>query len=320
MLKETVVLAADVGGSHITLALVVKGHVMDSVTIKAEPIKGMRAYLPLMEQMAKQLVENNSLSFLDLAGFGMALPMLVDSKKNTVLSCANNKYEDAVEIDFEQWAREKFGLQIRLEVDGNLGCMGEWNYGAGKGVQDLVYVILGTGYGSSVVLGGQPLRGRNFTAGILAGHMVVNPMGSKCICPGNGCVESETGTWALPGIARKTEGFHTSLLAKREKIDYAALFEDHALNDSVAIKILERSIMYWGASLVNLIYAYNPQKIIMAGSVIKAGDYIIPRLDAYIKKQLWTIGEYPEICKAQHFDTAALLGCYSLVTTSDEYE
>ena len=89
---------------------------------------------------------------------------------------------------------------------------GEWLYGAGRGTKNLVYVILGTGYGCSVILDGMPLRGRRGMAGVRGGHIAVNagPGCNECVCGGAGCAESEIGS--LTKNAEKYPGYSESSL------------------------------------------------------------------------------------------------------------
>ncbi|MFY0599328.1 MAG: ROK family protein [Cyclobacteriaceae bacterium] len=319
MALEPVTLAVDVGGSHIAIALVSKSQIIDKEIFKAEPNLGMKHHLVHIEEVAKELVRDQKLGFDDLSGIGMALPMIVDPLRQRVLSTASRKYEDATEIDFEEWSTKAFGLRIKLEVDGNAGILGEWYYGAGRGVQDLAYVVLGTGYGSAVVMRGKPMRGRNYSAGILGGHFVANINGNKCVCPGSGCVEAETGTWALDTIAKSMDGYHQSLVSKRDAIDYEGLFEDMKQGDAIASRLIRRSIKYWGASLVNLSLAYSPAKIILAGGILQAAGYIIPELNKYVRKQLWTPDGAPIISIAEFPEEAALRGIHVLVNESLDY-
>ena len=139
------------------------------------------------------------------------------------------------------------------------------------------------------------------------------------MCPGRGCVEAETGTWALDGIIRENPDFPTSGLARHETLNYRILTEEADAGDALAQAVFERSLRYWGASLVNLTHAYNPAKIVMAGSIMKASDKIIPSLNEFVRQNVWTTSDYPEVVVATHFETAALLGCRALSSHPVEY-
>ena len=85
-------------------------------------------------------------------------------------------------------------------------------------------MTLGTGVGGAAMIGGRLLRGKHFQAGVLGGHLVADFEGRPCTCGGIGCVEAESSSWALPEICRATPGFEGSTLARRERLDFEALF------------------------------------------------------------------------------------------------
>lgn len=316
---ERYTLAIDVGGSHITVALVSDEGVVEQSSFPVDASRGLRSYLDPASRAVGELLGKVSDAASHCTGVAMAVPLLVDSFEGRVVSAPRDKFGDATGIDFHCWASESFGLPIRLEVDAHAGCLGEWIYGAGRGCEDLVYVTLGTGYGTSVILRGKALRGRTSQAGILGGHLSVNAGGHQCVCPGRGCVEAETGTWALDGIIREHPDYPASSLARYETIDYRILIEDADAGDSLAQAMFERSLNYWAASLVNLTHAYNPARIVMAGSIMNAAERIIPHMNKFLRRQVWTASDYPEVVVASHRETSALLGCRALFTHPIEY-
>ncbi|MES2696349.1 MAG: ROK family protein [Verrucomicrobiota bacterium] len=317
-MTKSFTLAVDVGGSHIAVALVSDDGIQAIQKFEVSAGKGLRGYLGQIEQAAKELFIEIPQASGDCHGVGMAVPLLVNAGTARVVSSPRGKFEDATAIDFRAWASERFQLPIYLEVDAHAGCFGEWVSGAGQGCDDLVYVTLGTGYGTSVILRGRLLRGRTSQAGILGGHLSVNAGGHQCVCPGRGCIEAETGTWALNGIIREHPQYRASRLAKHESVDYRTLFAEADAGDSLAKETIARNLAYWGASMVNLTHAYNPAKIVLAGSVLREADRIIPFMNDYVHRNAWTASDYPSVVPAKHYETAVLLGLHALFTTTAE--
>lgn len=97
------------------------------------------------------------------------------------------------------------GVPVHLGNDANLGSMAEWIFGAGRGADDLVYVMMADGVGAGLVLGGRLYRGAHGGAGEL-GHVVVNPDGQVCRCGSRGCLETVSGTEALIASLRHRHG------------------------------------------------------------------------------------------------------------------
>ena len=78
------------------------------------------------------------------------------------------KYVDAPKLDLVLWARETFDLRLRIENDARMALLGEQYAGAGRGIEDIVMMTLGTGIGSAAFLNGRLLRGEHAHAGCLA--------------------------------------------------------------------------------------------------------------------------------------------------------
>ena len=312
-------IAIDVGGSHITTALVSDEGVLGQKSFPVNASQGLRACLDPVSTAIEKVFAAVPDAFGHCTGIGMAVPLLVDTFESRVVSAPRGKFEDATEVDLPAWSAERFGLPLRLEVDAHAGCLGEWIYGAGRECEDMVYVTLGTGYGTSVILRGKALRGRTSQAGILGGHLSVNAGGHQCVCPGRGCVEAETGTWAIDGIVREHPDFAASSLARHDKINYRHLIAEADTGDALAGEMFERSLGYWAASLVNLTHAYNPERIVMAGGIMQAAERIVPRMNEHIRTHVWTASDYPEVVVASHLDSSALLGCRALFAKHIDY-
>src|SRR5205085_754759 len=154
--------------------------------------------------------------------------------------------------------RKSLGLPLRLENDAHAALLGEWRFGAGRGADDLVMITLGTGIGTSVLLGGRALRGRHAQAGNLGGHFVVDPKGFPCVCGSRGCLEAQQHRHAIRTLARDDPRFASSALSLESSIDYASLFRLRE-SDELARSLLERSFNLWGMLVVSLIHQFDPQ-------------------------------------------------------------
>ena len=95
----------------------------------------------------------------------------------------------------------RLGTPVILENDANAAALGEKWIGAGKGVDDLVLLTLGTGIGGGIISGGHILRGFVGMAGEL-GHITVVPNGNPCGCGNQGCLEKHASATAIVAMAR----------------------------------------------------------------------------------------------------------------------
>lgn len=306
--EQPVTLAADLGGTTIKLGVVRAGRVLAQGAIDAASRGGIAAKLPEIEATWRGLLASAGVDAArDVAGVGMAFPSLIDPKTHVITS-TNDKYPDAKGFDLAGWARGAFGVPIAVENDANAALAGEWQYGAGHGCRSCVIMTLGTGVGTSAVVDGVPLRGQHGQAGCLGGHFIVNAFGRACTCGGVGCVETEASSWALPAIARSHPGFATSALAALPEVSYAALFRLAGEGDAVASELRDRSIRVWSAAAVNLVHAYDPEVVILAGGIMRSPEPTVSMMQKFIDDHAWVGWGRVRVVKGELGDAAALLG------------
>ena len=302
-------LCVDLGGTRVKLGIVHvdEGRTLASAAIPAAAQGGLAATLPSVSVKLRELLHSLSLTTNDCLGVGIALPSLIDAKAQKVRS-TNDKYPDAATFDLSRWSHDELALPCVIENDANAALAGEWRFGAGRGVQSAVLMILGTGIGTSAIIDGQPLRGEHGQAGCLGGHFIVNPFGRRCTCGAIGCLESEASTWALPQIVRSEPDYQTSALARETVIDFAALFRLASVGDAVALRVRDRCLAWWGAGVVSLIHAYDPQRVVMAGGVMASAQAILPSIRQSVKQNAWLGWGSVEVVASELGDGAALAG------------
>jgi glucokinase len=308
------VIAIDLGGTTIKAAIVRGAEILASASIPARSPEGLAPQLPRLADLVGNLCASLGLTPSDCAGLGMAVPFLVDLTACRITSAPKEKYFDACDIDLPAWCRATFGLELRIENDAHAACLGEWRYGAGRGVDDLVMFTLGTGIGCSAILRGRPLRGKRFQAGVLCGHMISNPDGQPCACcPGNGCFESLSASRSLSGHAQRHPDFRRSPLAALAEIDFKAVFVHAAHGDAVATAVRNTVIRYWSALAINVCAAYDPDLIVIGGAVAAAADTFLPPMREYVNRHAWTVRP-PDITSASLGKHAGTIGIASLFT------
>jgi len=311
-MSDNIVMAIDLGGTQIKMGLVRGSEIICSTQIDSQAGNGLRQRLPEIEKSMNELLEEASLSALDTAGLGMAIPGIIDSVEKKILTI-NDKYNDGPEIDLHSWASETWGLPVFLENDTRAALMGEWKFGKGKGYNNVVLMNLGTGIGTSAVIEGNILRGKHFQAGILGGHFVVNVKGNQCNCGNFGCAEAEASTWNLPEIIKKYPGHSDSSLYAYDKLDFRTIFQNAASNDPLALLVRNECLEVWAACALNLVQAYDPEILILGGGVMASGEIIIPHIQQKLDKNGWAVWGKVNVTEASLINTAALLGAGSLV-------
>jgi|SRR5580658_3922892 glucokinase len=302
-------LAVDLGGTHVSYGVVEDDTLIFHETFEIVSGTRLRSVLVTLEDKLRWSQKRYGVC----DGVAMGFPCIVDPSTNRVLS-ALKKYEDATDIDLTDWSRAGLGLHLRIENDARLALLGEHYAGAGRSEANIVMMTLGTGIGTAALIQGQLLRGTHFHAACLGGHLTVNYDGRLCECGNIGCAESEASGWALPLVASKWPEFESSSLAGVPSLGFLELFRSAKAGDSVAVQIRDHCLNIWGAIAVSLIHAYDPAALIIGGGVMGSAEQIVPVIQAYVDRHVWSSWGKLQVRPAELGNEAALLGAVPLLT------
>lgn len=292
------VIGVDFGGTRIKAGVVTDGRVSDLRVFPSPADRSLGGILNGLETYFREMAVGAETAVNAMV---WALPCVVAPGGKTI-SKTFGKYDDSADLPLVAWARERLGLPLILENDARAAAIGEWHHGAGRQMENLVAITLGTGIGSAVIADGRPLIGAGGFAGILGGFMRI-PGGcrpSPFALPG--CLEAEVATWALPEIAAESALYPTSGFSKLDRIDYLAVFSLAESGDPLAVILRDRAIECWAWLIGEMARLYDPEAIVIGGGIMAGADAILPRLRAATGDRLWLI-------PAELGDAAALAGC-----------
>ncbi len=300
------ILAIDLGGSRVKLAIVDAGRVKELHIFPISHGLPTGAVLDAIEAQAKGMAGIGG-----CRGVGFAYPGLVDMRNQRVL-CINDKYTDAADMDFSGWARERFGLELLLINDAAAALCGEMTYGASRGHDSGALLMVGTGVGTAAWARGRLLTGEHGALGILGGHIAIaHEHPRKCTCGSVGCLEAYAGTWALPGLAREHPGFEGSVLSKAERIDYRALAAGCEAGDAVCKDVFDAVCRALCTGAVNLVHAYDPEVLVLSGGASRIAA-LQPAIQAHLNRYCWTTWGRVLVTAAENPEASVALGLSSL--------
>ena len=188
------VIGVDVGGTKILAGVLARdGTVGRTIEIQT-PTSSQEAFLVELDALLEELLADGA------GEIGVGVPMNIDRKTGIAHRAVNLPLE---ELDLARRLRERFGIPVGLENDGNAMALAEWRLGAGRDVTDLVALALGTGVGGGMVLDGRLYRGW-----AELGHVVVDADGPPCQgnCHGRGHLEALVSGEAAERAARELWG------------------------------------------------------------------------------------------------------------------
>jgi glucokinase len=302
------ILAGDFGGTSVKLGLIQDGMVRASGRLVSPARECSDVWLPVLKEETGALCASAGVRMEDIEGMVWALPLVIDPGLRQA-SWGFGKFDDTMESGFAARAESVFGIPLLLENDARAAVIGEWQAGAGEGLGDLVMITLGTGIGTAVILEGRPLRGRSGMAGNLGGLSITH-LGSPVLgSVAPGCVEGRVATWALPEKSARMPGFAASSLATAAALDYQAVFAHAAAGDPLARQLADEALEAWGALTLNLIQAYNPQRVILGGGIMASGEIILPAIRNFVSQHAVQAGGPVEIVAGTLGDSAAWFGC-----------
>jgi predicted NBD/HSP70 family sugar kinase len=213
--------------------------------------------------MVERVLDDAGVERRRVLGAGVALSAPVRAGTRAVASSAI--FPDWIDKN----VGEELGRRLRVPVyvgnDANLGALAEATFGAGRGVANLVYVMLATGVGAGLVLDGRLYEGDTGTAGEL-GHVVVAPDGLICRCGNRGCLETIAGARAIVHALRQSHGGDLVL------DDVLRLAE---AGDAGARRVVADAGRAVGRALAGVCSVLDPRLVIVGGEVAAAGDLVL---------------------------------------------
>ena len=300
-------LCIDFGGTEIKLGILDGPRILATT---ARVNSGSDADLDHVREALGELTESAGRS--DLDAVGIALPGVVDRFGGSLVA-AHDKYGYALGRDLREWAAVSFGAPAVVENDARAALVGETTYGVAAGARDAVLITLGTGIGTAALIDGHLLRGVHDHAGILGGHMTVDLDGPVCNCGNVGCAEAVASTWALQRDVAFDPDLASSSLGERAaqgRIGLRDLLE--ARGEPQAGALFDRYLRAWGAAIVTLCHAYDPDVVIVSGGVMRSAAAILTPLAGYVDAHLWSSSHRPAFVTPDTPEHSVLLGLSAL--------
>lgn len=293
----TYTVGIDLGGTKILAAVVgAEGQILAEAKQKTRPKEGPDAVIERIVYAAQKAADRAGLDWHEMRGVGIGAPGPIDPTTGTVYNPPNLPGWE--EVALGPRLSEALGVPVSLENDVNLGTLGEYAQGAGRGTRDMVGIFVGTGVGGGLILDGRLRSGYRHAAGEL-GHMVLMAGGPVCGCGRRGCLEALASRTAIErdlqlGIEAGRESLIPQLTRGGEKrLTSGVLAKAYRRGDPLVTEVLGRAQWYLGlhtAAVVNLI---DPEMVVFGGGMVEALDeeflapirvtarqYFIQRMDA----------------------------------------
>lgn len=313
------VIGVDLGGTNIVVGVLpMDGGDGEVLALKNEPTESERGakyvvdkIVLLIEEARAEVVARFGGTRNDFAGIGIGAPGPLNRKTGTVIQSPNLGWRN---FPLRDLISNAVNLPAVLDNDANCATYGEWWLGAGRNVDTLIGITLGTGIGGGIVLNGEIFHGVSDAAGEI-GHMTIEANGRKCPCGNYGCLEAYASgpaiaRRAIEGLEAGAESLLTDLVNnKLEAITAATVYEAAINGDQYANEVLRETAKFLGAGVANIINIFNPDMIVIAGGVTKAGDQLFVPLRSEVRRRAFKSAlDACQITPAQLPGTAGVIG------------
>lgn len=252
--RDAFVGVCDIGGTQLRVALADRAG--NLITRRAMPHL-TRDPDAVISRIANELLSLAQKYGVTLQGIGASVPGPLDAARGVILFSPNLGWRD---VAFTEALAARMQVPIALDDDANCAALGEqWRDGiaGGNSARDMVYIIVGTGIGSGLILDGKLYRGATGGAGEI-GHTTIEPNGPLCSCGNRGCLEVLA---AGPALLRRAHDLGLTCLTTSEVIAQARG------GDTKALQMVQEAGRYLGIGLANVVNLLNPELIVIGGGV-----------------------------------------------------
>lgn len=276
-------IGVDLGGTNLRVAAIeATGRNLATVDKKTASVR--ETVLEEMTWAIRGLVSRYE-STHEFLGIGVGIPGVIDLAGGILRSAANlpgwNDCPVARELE------TRLGVPVMLENDANCAALGEQWLGAGKGLEDLCMLTLGTGVGGGLLVNGRPWHGVAGMAGEV-GHMTVIPDGRPCGCGNRGCLEQYASATAIrrlaaEAMARGEPTMLSQLAGPHREFTAEVVFQAALKGDRLAQQVFDTAGSALGIALANLINLLNLPLYVLGGGLSQAWDMFSPALFRELK-------------------------------------
>ena len=271
-------LGLDLGGTKILTGLAdSEGKIIARSRRDTEADLGEDKIIENMIATIEDVLEKTEVTKEQIITLGIGSPGPLDSKKGIIIENANLPWKNVPLVERMEAA---LGIKTLLQNDANAAALGEKWFGAGKNVENMVYITISTGIGGGAIINKELFTGVNDNACEI-GHTVIDPNGPLCGCGNHGCLEAFASGTSIGKRAREAAAAGQSKemleLADNivEDIDAVICAQAAHQGDQVAKDIFKNAGYHLGIGMGNVVNTFNTEMIILGGGVMKASDLFL---------------------------------------------
>lgn len=260
----------------------------------------------------KAKMNEKGLSKSDVSGIGMGVPGAVTSD-GVINKCVNLGWGV---FNVEKALSEKTGgIPVKAANDANAAALGEYEAGAGKQYDSMVFITIGTGVGGGIIVNGRILTGQNGAAAEIGHLFVVSDAKENCNCGKRGCLEQVASATGIVKQAVKllNESSEQSVLRNMSGISAKDVFDAAKAGDKLALQVAENTGYYLGVALSHAGCMLDPECFIIGGGVSNAGEFLLEKIRKNYRENVFHASRNAKIERAVLGNDAGIYGAAYLI-------
>jgi glucokinase len=276
----------DLGGTQLRVALADgRGRLRTVLRRPTDAERGREHVVDALVNSVSDVLAEEGVKAALVRALGIGMPGPLDPVRGLVISPGN--LPGFINVPLNSILTRRTGIRSFIHHDAHLAALAEHRHGAGRGSTNLIYVTVSTGIGAGLIVDGKLYSGAGGIAGEV-GHIVVQPGGPLCSCGNHGCVEALASGTAIAREARVLgERESGSLLYGIELPNAADVVRAARRADPLAVRILDAAGISLGIAMGTLVNLFNPDLIVLGGSVINAGRLLLSPMRRSMEASSW---------------------------------
>ena len=245
---------------------------------------------------------------------GVGIPGIANSS-GEVIKCTNMGW---FHVPFRSVFQKYLNVPVLIDNDANVAALAESVAGVSAGTSSSVFITIGTGIGSGIIINGKIWNGFHGIGGEL-GHVILALNGVPCTCGNRGCLERYCSATALIRMGREAAAAHPESMilslagGDPDNIEARTVIDSARQNDPVAVQVYGEYISYLSQAIASVVNLLDPEVIVIGGGVSKAGDFLLdPLRREYRKYVIFNDQPMPEIKLAVLGSRAGMIGAAML--------
>ncbi|TKG93747.1 ROK family transcriptional regulator [Puteibacter caeruleilacunae] len=317
--ENNYVIGIDWGRTHIFGKLTnLNAEPLAELDVKTEASTDFESDLKKVFRLIEKLLKKSGIDKSQLNGIGIAAAGFINKKTNLVEYSPNFKWTN---VDVRKPILERFNVPVIVDNVSRVMALGELHYGIGEKLKDYIFINVGYGIGSGIIMNGKPFYGFDGASGEI-GHtrVLYNQRNNRiCSCGKMDCLECYSSgrgieESAIKMIEHYPESSLNDVYNKYNRISAHKVAIAARAGDNLALSIMNQAAEYLGIAVATMANTFNPAAILLGGKIMKSGDYFVNKIEeVFNREKLQQPEREIKIVKSSLGDEAAVKGAISLV-------